>query len=165
MSDRFHKIVEEEVLNGSAYLQKSIKTVEGSQKRVFCQPCDIELFFDRILGHLKTNTHQNTAQGRNAKNELAKAIDYLEQLRARKNNREKGEKALTKNSNKSNEQQISNNIEPKAVSEKYEYSNEEEYYRFQTTCFIVKNNLPFALSERLHKFMKTITDYHEKSVL
>jgi len=187
---RRHTKVPEGALKGNIYLSKNFELDKDDDTKVFCKICKDNLYYENLFGHLEV--HIGYQQSKEEKNEIIKGIDYLNSLKKnqRSSLRSSGSKIKNLQLSKDDSVQIkkkvtrknkkldeknkeadtlsnSSDIRSESITEFPNIADEnlEMHFRFEVTDFLLSNNLPFSLANKLSPFLRKLATNHTSAEL
>ena len=145
---------------GTPYLKSYIRPDAIDNSRYICILCRDRFnknfcgFVDNLKGHLDSAQHAKTYDGKPEEEKNCKAsIKYLQGVRD----------ADTKDFIHHHSEGLDNKVSKKESDSK---SNDNNLLRLEMVEFLVNNNLPFSLGERILKFFQSIIQsYFSKTIL
>jgi len=165
---RYYCNFKEDLIKKNPYLFKNILKVEDSRK-FKCKACssffgkEVILFFENLDMHLGSATHEKTATNKTLKDDLGAAKMYLDSQK-NVNERLQDEKTEIKE-DRTMEEEEEEEFEKKVNNQQTEpellIQNNQIYFRFQVTNFILQNNLPFKFADEFAKFLTLLFKTHD----
>lgn len=167
---RYYCNFKEDLIKKNLYLFKNILKVEDSRK-FKCKACssffgkEVILFFENLDMHLGSATHEKTATNKTLKDDLGAAKLYLDSQK-NVNERLQDEKTEIKEDRTMEEEEAEDEeFEKKVNNQQTEpellIQNNQIYFRFQVTNFILQNNLPFKFADEFAKFLTLLFKTHD----
>lgn len=165
----------ESYLKGCEYLESNIKKCPKDEFMCECKPCKNlygkgSIQFGGLKKHVKTPKHRKTAETQKDKEGLSGAITFLENKKASQSvqvEEEATEEAKSPMQFEEDGRGSPEKAEHKEEKEEVEILEQKglDYFRFQVASFLIKNNLPFSVTQNLMKFVKSIIKTHSSKSL
>ena len=156
------------LINNNEYLKKNILPTKMSNK-FLCDSCKRTfnkskvLLFESLSHHLESANHKKTATTEVEKNALEDAIKYMRESVKMEKVSKDAIKTLEENKesyDEKMEEELEVAEEKMTKEPNLPKCNNQFYFRFQITNFIIQNNLPFSISDKISKFIKLLIDTH-----
>jgi len=152
MKSRYSRPYDKDIINASIYLKKHIGIDSKDNGKFICSLCKSDpKLFESLLIHLKSKTHTKHLPADSQTSKLhEEAIQKLTELGFRGSTREKS--PVRSSSKKEREdflasQQTASSIQDIQVK-----------FRFEVAKFVLQNNLPISLTDKLITFAKNIAN-------
>ena len=116
------------------------------------------IYFENLYTHIKSKKHRKTATTKQDKSQLAEAKTYLQGLNDQ-NKVDESEKE-DEDIEEEHEHVESQTPKPKAILKE----SNQTHFKLQIAGFLIENNLPFSLGEKIAKFLKSLYQLHNPEI-